>query len=207
VGASDNLAAGESTFLMEMNETANILNNATPKSLVLLDEIGRGTSTYDGMSIAWAVTEYLHNNEATAAKALFATHYHELTELEKLLPRVGNLNVAVKEYGNTVAFLRKIIPGGCDRSYGIHVAKMAGVPDKIIHRANEIMANFSTEERSLPTNSETFHKIPEQNPNQLSLFERKESELRKKLKSMDINNLTPLEALKALDDLKTEYGE
>ena len=207
VGASDNLAAGESTFLMEMNETANILNNATPKSLVLLDEIGRGTSTYDGMSIAWAVTEYLHNNEATAAKTLFATHYHELTELEKLLPRVGNLNVAVKEYGNTVAFLRKIIPGGCDRSYGIHVAKMAGVPDKIIHRANEIMANFSTEERSLPSNAESFHKIPEQNPNQLSLFDRKESELRKKLQSMDINNLTPLEALKTLDELKNQFGE
>lgn len=207
VGASDNLAAGESTFLMEMNETANILNNATPKSLVLLDEIGRGTSTYDGMSIAWAVTEYLHNNETTAAKTLFATHYHELTELEKLLPRVGNLNVAVKEYGNRVAFLRKIIPGGCDRSYGIHVAKMAGVPDKIIHRANEIMANFSTEERSLPTNPDTFRKIQEQNPNQLSLFERKESELRKKLNTIDINNLTPLEALKALDDLKNEYGE
>ena len=207
VGASDNLAAGESTFLMEMNETANILNNATPKSLVLLDEIGRGTSTYDGMSIAWAVTEYLHNNETTAAKTLFATHYHELTELEKLLPRVGNLNVAVKEYGNRVAFLRKITPGGCDRSYGIHVAKMAGVPDKIIHRANEIMANFSTEERSLPTNFDRFHKLPEQNPNQLSLFDKKESVLRNKLKSMDINNLTPIEALQTLDNLKNEFGE
>ncbi len=207
VGASDNLAAGESTFLMEMNETANILNNATPKSLVLLDEIGRGTSTYDGMSIAWAVTEYLHNNEKTAAKTLFATHYHELTELEKLLPRVGNLNVAVEEYGNTVAFLRKIVPGGCDKSYGIHVAKMAGVPHKIIHRANEIMNNFGTEKRSLPTNPETFRNIPEQNPNQLSLFERKESELRKKLKLVDINNLTPLEALKKLDELKTEFGD
>ncbi len=207
VGASDNLSAGESTFLMEMNETANILNNATPKSLVLLDEIGRGTSTYDGMSIAWAVTEYLHNNEQTAAKSLFATHYHELTELERLLPRVGNLNVAVEEYGNKVAFLRKIIPGGCDKSYGIHVAKMAGIPHKIIHRANEIMTNFGTEERALPTNPDQFHKIPEQNPNQLSLFEKKESELRNKLGSVDINNLTPMEALKKLDELKSEYGE
>ncbi|MBN2281450.1 MAG: DNA mismatch repair protein MutS [Candidatus Marinimicrobia bacterium] len=207
VGASDNLTAGESTFLMEMNETANILNNATPKSLVLLDEIGRGTSTYDGMSIAWAVTEYLHNHETTAAKTLFATHYHELTELEKLLPRVGNLNVAVKEYGNTVAFLRKILPGGCDRSYGIHVAKMAGVPDRVIHRANEIMANFNMEKRDLPTNPETFHKIPEQNPNQLSLFDRKESELRRRLQSVDINNLTPLEALRTLDELKHQFGE
>ncbi len=206
VGASDNLAAGESTFLMEMNETANILNNATPKSLVLLDEIGRGTSTYDGMSIAWAVTEYLHNNKKTAAKTLFATHYHELTELEKILPRIGNLNVAVKEYGNKVAFLRKIVNGGCDKSYGIHVAKMAGIPNKVIHRANEIMSNFSTNERVLPTDNINFQKITEENPNQLGLFDQKESELRNKLSNVDINNLTPIEALQKLNEFKKEFG-
>jgi len=206
VGASDNLAAGESTFLMEMNETANILNNVTPNSLVLLDEIGRGTSTYDGMAIAWAVTEYLHNTSRVAAKTLFATHYHELTELEKLLPRVVNLNVAVKEYGNRIVFLRKIIPGGCDKSYGIHVAQMAGVPGKVIHRANEILANLSTEEWTLPTDSQHFKKMEAQNPNQLGLFDKRESELRDKLTKVDVDNMTPIEALQKLNELKKKYG-
>jgi len=206
VGASDNLAAGESTFLMEMNETANILNNVTPHSLILLDEIGRGTSTYDGMSIAWAVTEYLHQHKDVAAKTLFATHYHELTELEKLLPRVKNLNVAVREYGDRVVFLRKIIPGGCDKSYGIHVAQMAGIPMEVIHRANEIMSNLSTDERVLPTDKLKYHKLPEPNKNQLGLFDQQENELRKKLKSVDIDRMTPVEALQKLDELKKEYG-
>jgi len=206
VGASDNLAAGESTFLMEMNETANILNNVTPQSLILLDEIGRGTSTYDGMSIAWAVTEFLHNHKEVAAKTLFATHYHELTELEKLLPRVKNLNVAVKEYGDRVVFLRKIIPGGCDKSYGIHVAQMAGIPLEVIHRANEIMSNLSREERVLPTDKMKYHKIPEPDKNQLGLFDQLESELRRQLSEVDIDSLTPLEALQKLDQLKKKYG-
>jgi len=206
VGASDNLAAGESTFLMEMNETANILNNVTPRSLILLDEIGRGTSTYDGMSIAWAVTEYLHQNKEVAAKTLFATHYHELTELEKYLKRVRNLNVAVKEYGDRVVFLRKIIPGGCDKSYGIHVAQMAGIPMEVIHRANEIMSNLSSDERVLPTDKLKYKKMPEPDKNQLGLFEQRESELRKKLNEVNVNTMTPLEALEKLNQLKKEYG-
>ncbi|MDD5766074.1 MAG: DNA mismatch repair protein MutS, partial [Candidatus Marinimicrobia bacterium] len=206
VGASDNLAAGESTFLMEMNETANILNNATPQSLILLDEIGRGTSTYDGMSIAWAVTEYLHENPKVAAKTLFATHYHELTELESLHPRIKNYNVAVKEYGDRVIFLRKIIPGGCDRSYGIHVAQMAGIPREVIFRAKEILLNLSDSERTLPTENEKFRKLLSKNENQLGLFDAQESELRKALTEVDVDNLTPLEALQKLDELKRQFG-
>jgi len=215
VGASDNLAAGESTFLMEMHETANILNNVTPHSLVLLDEIGRGTSTYDGMAIAWSVTEYLHNHPAVAAKTLFATHYHELTELEKVLPRVKNYNVAVREYGDRVIFLRKIIPGGCDKSYGIHVAQMAGVPPEVIQRAKEILVNLNPEpagsglfngERVLPTDREKFRKLPEKDANQLGLFGSDDGKLKKMLSAVDINNLTPLEALQKLDEIKRNFG-
>lgn len=205
VGASDNLAAGESTFLSEMHETANILNNATPQSLVLLDEIGRGTSTYDGMAIAWAVTEYLHNTPTAAAKTLFATHYHELTELEKILPRVKNYNVAVREYGDQVIFLRKIVPGGCDKSYGIHVAQMAGVPQPVIRRAREILTNLSPTERALPTEPEHFRRL-DRNINQLSLFDQKEKQLQEALAAIDINNLTPLEALQKLDELKKQFN-
>mgnify|MGYP001157827920 CR=1 FL=1 len=206
VGASDNLAAGESTFLMEMHETANILNNVTPRSLVLLDEIGRGTSTYDGMAIAWSVTEYLHNHPNVAAKTLFATHYHELTELEKILPRVKNYNVAVREYGDRVIFLRKIIPGGCDKSYGIHVAQMAGVPPEVIRRAREILANLNPEEKVLPTDREKFRKLPEKDANQLGLFGGDDLKLKKMLAEVDINNLTPLEALQKLDEIKKSFG-
>ncbi|MDD5230157.1 MAG: DNA mismatch repair protein MutS [Candidatus Marinimicrobia bacterium] len=206
VGASDNLAAGESTFLMEMHETANILNNVTPHSLVLLDEIGRGTSTYDGMAIAWSVTEYLHNHPNVAAKTLFATHYHELTELEKILPRVKNYNVAVREYGDRVIFLRKIIPGGCDKSYGIHVAQMAGVPPDVIRRAKEILSNLNPAERILPTDREKFRRLPETDTNQLGLFGAEDSKLKKMLAEVDINNLTPLEALKKLDEIKRNFG-
>jgi len=142
VGASDNLASGESTFLVEMNETANILNNASQKSLILLDEIGRGTSTFDGLSIAWAVAEYIHNHETIRSKTLFATHYHELTELSIIYPRIKNYNVSVEEHGDQVIFLRKIIPGGTDNSYGIHVAEMAGLPATLIERAREILLNL-----------------------------------------------------------------
>ncbi|RKY52166.1 MAG: DNA mismatch repair protein MutS, partial [Candidatus Neomarinimicrobiota bacterium] len=205
VGASDNLAAGESTFLMEMIEAANILNNATSRSLVLLDEIGRGTSTYDGIAIAWAVTEYLHNNPKVRAKTLFATHYHELTELEKILPRVVNLNVAVKEYGDKVIFLRKIIPGACDKSYGVHVAQMAGIPKEVVLRANEILANLSREERVLPTDTKNFREI-DKNPYQLSLFDEIENKLKEELSEIDVNSMTPLEALNKLDELKKKYG-
>ncbi|NTV84665.1 MAG: DNA mismatch repair protein MutS, partial [Bacteroidales bacterium] len=148
VGASDNLAFGESTFLVEMLETANILNNSTPRSLIILDEIGRGTSTYDGLSIAWAVTEFLHNEKRVAAKTLFATHYHELTELEMLYPRIKNYRVTVKEIEDSVIFLRKIERGGIDNSYGIHVAQMAGLPREVIERAREVLFNLEANELS-----------------------------------------------------------
>jgi len=142
VGASDDLARGRSTFMVEMQETANILNNATARSLIVLDEIGRGTSTFDGISIAWAVAEYLHNYERVKAKTLFATHYHELTDLAVTMTGVRNYNVQVKERGDSVVFLRKIVPGGSDKSYGIQVARLAGMPQEVIDRSREILANL-----------------------------------------------------------------
>ncbi len=207
VGASDNLSLGESTFLIEMNETANILNNATPNSLILLDEIGRGTSTFDGLSIAWAVAEYIHNNRKVASKTLFATHYHELTELALLYPRIKNYNVAVEEWGDQVVFLRKIIPGGTDNSYGIYVAQMAGLPSELINRAKEILSNLEANE--LTPNSKKPRLAKRQknrsiDANQLSLFPPPDDslELKKELKGIDVNNMTPMEALKKLDELK-----
>jgi DNA mismatch repair protein MutS len=204
VGASDNLAAGESTFLTEMNETANILNNATEKSLILLDEIGRGTSTFDGLSIAWSVTEYIHNTPRLAAKTIFATHYHELTELEIILPRVRNYNVAVREWGDHIVFLRKIIPGGCDHSYGIQVAKLAGLPDSVIERAKEVLGNLESE--ALNASDEPriaqHHESKDENVKQMSLFEELENSLRQELREINPNELTPIEALNKLDQLK-----
>jgi len=203
VGASDNLAFGESTFLTEMIETANILNSASKKSLILLDEIGRGTSTYDGLSIAWAVVEYLHNNPQVAARTLFATHYHELTELETILDRVKNYNVNVKEYGDKVIFLRKIVPGRADKSYGIHVAKMAGVPQEIVKRANEILNSLSSSDHKLPSGETVLQpKIKEEKSIQLNVFGATESKLRKEVNDLKIEEMTPLEALKKLDELK-----
>jgi DNA mismatch repair protein MutS len=201
VGASDNLAGGESTFLVEMVESARILHNATPRSLVLLDEIGRGTATYDGMSIAWAVTEYLHQNHQTAAKTLFATHYHELVSLGDVLPRVQNFNVAVREHRNEVVFLRKIVPGGADKSYGIHVAKMAGLPDQVIKRAGEILATLLSKDQGHATID-----APSRIENQIEIFSPKELELRTDFKQIDINSLTPVEALNLLDKLKKKHG-
>ncbi len=206
VGASDNLASGESTFLVEMNETANILNNATRKSLILLDEIGRGTSTFDGLSIAWAVSEYIHNHESIRSKTLFATHYHELTELSILYPRIRNYNVAVEEYNDQVVFLRKIIAGGTDNSYGIHVAEMAGLPPQLIERAREILLNLESNELS-PNNGKpkiaTRRRGRNVDNNQLSLFAApKPSEVEKELSGVDTNNITPLQALQKLDELK-----
>jgi DNA mismatch repair protein MutS len=204
VGASDNLAAGESTFLTEMNETANILNNATPKSLILLDEIGRGTSTFDGLSIAWSVTEYIHNTPKLAAKTIFATHYHELTELEVVLPRVRNYNVAVREWGDHIVFLRKIVPGGCDHSYGIQVAQLAGLPAPVIERAKEVLKNLEHEafdETDAPKIAQHHDRISEP-VEQLSLFAELERSLRDELKEIDPEQLTPIEALNKLDALK-----
>ena len=209
VGASDNLASGESTFLVEMNEAANILNNTTESSLILFDELGRGTSTFDGLSIAWSVLEYLHINKEKAAKTLFATHYHELTELELLFPRIKNYNVAVEEIDDKVIFLRKIIPGGTDNSYGIQVAKMAGLPKQVIERAKEILSNL--EENELNPNTQKPNIAKRQrgrdvDQNQTSLFasfsKAEPSAVEEKLKDVHIENLTPLEALNKLNELK-----
>jgi len=205
VGAQDNLAGGESTFLVEMNETANILNNATPKSLILLDEIGRGTSTFDGLSIAWAVAEYLHNNSRVRAKTLFATHYHELTELALILPRVKNFNVAVREWGDHIVFLRKIVPGGCDHSYGIQVARLAGLPKEVIERAKEVLHNLESNEltpNELPKLAAGRHAPMMVAEPQLNIFAEEEEKIRQKLKEIDLNNLTPIEALNKLNELK-----
>lgn len=201
VGASDNLAGGESTFLVEMNEAANILNNATRQSLILLDEIGRGTATYDGLALAWAIIEYLHNNPKVAARTLFATHFHELTDLEKTLDRLENRHTAVEEFGDRIIFLRKVISGTGDKSYGIQVAKMAGLPEKIIFRATEILNQYLSDDdkRELQTK-------PIDTKSQISIFEQREKRLSEALAKLDINSLTPLEALQKIDELKRKYG-
>ena len=207
VGASDNLARGESTFLMEMNETANILNNATPKSLILLDEIGRGTSTFDGLSIAWSVVEYLHNVPQVTAKTLFATHYHELTELELILHRVKNYNVAVKEWGDKIVFLRKIVEGGCDHSYGIHVAELAGLPKSVIQRAKEVLHNLEAEELT-PGDEPRLAAHPQSVASQqLDMFAVLEHKLQDRLREIDINQISPIEALNLLYELKQILSE
>ena len=200
VGASDNLAGGESTFLVEMNEAANILNNATDRSLILLDEIGRGTATFDGLSLAWAITEYLHNSEGLAARTLFATHYHELTDLETTLDRLENHHVEVKEFGDTIVFLRSVAKGPGDKSYGIHVAKMAGLPNTVIHRASEILNHHIEQSAKGGTSA------PPETSNQLTFFQEQELKLRKRLNEIDVNSMTPLEALRSLDELKKEHG-
>jgi len=201
VGASDNLAFGESTFLTEMIETANILNTATQRSLILLDEIGRGTSTYDGLSIAWAVVEYLHNKPEVAARTLFATHYHELTDLENILERVKNYNVQVREYGDKVIFMHKILPGSTDKSYGIYVAQMAGVPQEVIRRANAILHNLSGVDHRLPDRGEQLQPSRER-VMQLDIFTARDSELHKELQDLDIDNMTPIAALQKLHEMK-----
>ncbi len=194
VGASDNLVGGESTFMVEMNETAAILNNATRQSLIILDEIGRGTSTYDGMSIAWAVAEYIHNK--IGAKTLFATHYHELTDLAKELECVRNLNVAVREWNNQVVFLYKLVEGSTDHSYGIHVAKLAGLPGEVIGRARQVLLNLET------TNSRGELKL-RNDPDQLQLFAPpSKSAVEEELRKLDINRLTPIDALQKLAELR-----
>jgi DNA mismatch repair protein MutS len=201
VGASDNLAGGESTFLVEMNETANILHNATPRSLILLDEIGRGTSTYDGLSIAWAVVEFLHDNPKVAARTLFATHYHELTELANRHPRVKNYNVLVKEWGDQVVFLRKIVAGGCDHSYGIQVAQLAGLPKPVIQRAKQVLATL--EQQAIERDELPPAEIKQrQRLKQMDIFVEHDRHLRQTLLEMDINQMTPLEALQKLASLQ-----
>ena len=213
VGASDDLASGQSTFMVEMNEVANILRNATAKSLLILDEIGRGTSTFDGLSIAWAVVEHISNPKLLGAKTLFATHYHELTELEGKLDSVNNYCIAVKEKGDDIVFLRKIVKGGADRSYGIQVAKLAGLPDSVIERAKEIaeqlLANDITDTvKSISVDNGHKHKkehLDEVDMTQISLFDTvKDDDIIDELRSIDIGNMTPLDALNKLYQLQNK---
>ena len=198
IGAQDEIWAGQSTFMVEMVEMANILHHATNRSLLILDEIGRGTSTYDGMSIAWAVVEYIHNHPRLRAKTLYATHFHELTELANLLPRVRNYNVAVAEEGDRVIFLHKIVPGGADRSYGIHVAQLAGLPKTVIRRAQEILEQLERDSRRAPIKPRRIAEV-----RQLALFP-ETSPIVEELKKLDIESMTPLEALNKLYELQQE---
>jgi len=185
--------------MVEMTEAANILNNATPRSFIILDEIGRGTSTYDGLSIAWAVAEFIHNHPELGAKTLFATHYHELVDLADILPRVKNFNVAVAEEGDKVIFLHKIVPGGTDRSYGIHVAQLAGLPKSVIVRAQEVLAEL--ESHSPQKSKVSQRKAPTLSGLQIPLFS-KDSLLADEISRLDIDSLSPLEAITKLYELK-----
>ena len=210
VGASDNISSGESTFMVEMNETASIMNNVSERSLILLDEIGRGTSTYDGISIAWSVAEYLHDNGIAAPKTLFATHYHELSELSEKFPRIKNFTVSVKEIGQKIIFLRKMIAGSSQHSFGIHVARMAGMPKSIVERANQILLQL--EEKHITDGSETVDNQPVKNilkqveqPMQLKIFETVDPRMEKVkaiLQDIDLNTMTPIETMMKLNELK-----
>ncbi len=228
VGASDNISSGESTFMVEMNETASILNNLSDRSLVLLDEIGRGTSTYDGISIAWAIAEFIHENNTSKAKTLFATHYHELNDMAKSMKRIKNFNVSIKEVGNKVIFMRKLVPGGTEHSFGIHVAKMAGMPKKVLDRANQILADLESQrEGGNKKNQEIKGKtqegfqpaiskqqLPSDTPQttnnlQLSFFQLNDpvlENIKDELHKTDINTLTPVEALMKLNEIKKMIG-
>lgn len=213
VGASDDLASGQSTFMVEMTEVANILRNATSKSILILDEIGRGTSTFDGLSIAWAVIEHISNSKLLGAKTLFATHYHELTELEGKIDNVNNYCIAVKENGDDIIFLRKIVKGGADKSYGIQVAKLAGVPESVTDRAKEIVEELvQTDITSrikdiavLGAPKPKAKKYDDVDLAQMSLFDTvKDDDVLKELKELDLGNLTPIEALNTLYQLQNK---
>ncbi|HEV8657067.1 MAG TPA: DNA mismatch repair protein MutS, partial [Thermoanaerobaculia bacterium] len=205
VGASDQLARGESTFMVEMHETANILNNATDRSLIILDEVGRGTATFDGLSLAWAIIEFLHDNAARSGITLFATHYHEVTDLAKTKPRVANSNVAVKEWNDQIIFLRKVVPGAADKSYGIQVAKLAGIPQSVIERAREILSTLERKERDVV--EETRRRGPAPATRQLGLFGAREQDVLDALRAIQIDTMSPLDALKKLDELKQRLDE
>ncbi|HSV87287.1 MAG TPA: DNA mismatch repair protein MutS [Bacteroidales bacterium] len=214
VGASDNISLGESTFMVEMNETASILNNISNRSLILLDEIGRGTSTYDGISIAWAIAEYLHEHPMLRAKTLFATHYHELNEMAAMFQRIKNYNVSIKELNNKIIFLRKLVPGGSEHSFGIHVARMAGMPARVIERANQIMLRLEKEHshEELSKTSANQALLPEQKKAnyQLSIFQLDDpllEQIKDDIMNIDINTLTPVEALMKLNEIKRLLGK
>ena len=206
VGASDNISVGESTFMVEMNEAADILNNVSSRSLVLFDELGRGTSTYDGISIAWAIVEYIHEHPKAKARTLFATHYHELNEMEKSFNRIKNYNVSVKEVDNKVIFLRKLERGGSEHSFGIHVAKMAGMPKSIVKRANEILKQLESDNRQQGISGKPLAEVSENRGGmQLSFFQLDDPilcQIRDEILNLDVNNLTPIEALNKLNDIK-----
>lgn len=205
VGASDNISLGESTFMVEMNEAANIMNNLSDRSLVLFDELGRGTSTYDGISIAWAIVEYIHENPKARAKTLFATHYHELNEMEKSFKRIRNFNVSVKEIDNKVIFLRKLKSGGSEHSFGIHVARMAGMPQSITKRADAILSQMENSNRKGDIKKPIKDFVEKQEGYQLSFFQLDDpilSQVRDEIINLDVNNLTPIDALNKLNEIK-----
>ena len=205
VGASDNISQGESTFMVEMNEAASILNNLSNRSLVLFDELGRGTSTYDGISIAWAIVEYIHEHGTCKAKTLFATHYHELNEMEKSFHRIKNYNVSVKEVDKKVIFLRKLVRGGSEHSFGIHVAKMAGMPQSIVKRSEQILKQLETDNRQSGVSKPIGEIAENREGYQLSFFQLDDpvlEQIRDEIKNLDINNLTPVEALNKLNEVK-----
>ena len=209
VGASDNISLGESTFMVEMNEAASILNNISDRSLILLDELGRGTSTYDGISIAWSIVEYIHEHSKSKAKTMFATHYHELNEMEKSFGRVKNFNVSVKEVGNKVIFLRKLVPGGSNHSFGIHVARMAGMPPSVVRRADEILLQLEDTHRKDGLSKPLDGMAEKREGFQMSIFQLDDpvlKQIRDEIKNLDINQLTPLEALNKLNDIKKITG-
>jgi DNA mismatch repair protein MutS len=204
VGAQDDLASGQSTFMVEMNETANILNNATNRSLVILDEVGRGTSTYDGLALAWAIAEYLH---AIEAKTLFATHYHQLNELEKTLPGAANFRIAVKEQGDQIVWLRKIMPGGTDKSYGVQVARLAGIPDSVIRRATDVLKNLEAREKAGGAGKSSHHVTATTKRLQLTLFESEPHPVLSEIEALDLSVMSPIEALTKLYDLQRRLHE
>ncbi|HEX2934074.1 MAG TPA: DNA mismatch repair protein MutS, partial [Bacteroidales bacterium] len=209
VGASDNISAGESTFMVEMLETASILNNLSHRSLILLDEIGRGTSTYDGISIAWAMVEYIHEHSTSKAKTLFATHYHELNEMEKTFARVKNFNVSIKEMDKKIIFLRKLVPGGSEHSFGIHVARMAGMPKSVVQRADEILKEMEKSQRTDAPARPSAEIGNKREGYQLSFFQLDDpvlKQIRDEIKHIDINSLTPIEALNKLNEIKKLTG-
>ena len=205
VGANDNISVGESTFMVEMNEAASILNNLSDRSLVLFDELGRGTSTYDGISIAWAIVEYIHEHPSCKAKTLFATHYHELNEMEKSFNRIKNYNVSVKEVDKKIIFLRKLVRGGSEHSFGIHVAKMAGMPQSIIKRSEKILKQLENDNRQSGIAKPVGDIAQNREGYQLSFFQLDDpvlEQIRDEIKNIDVNNLTPVEALNKLNDIK-----
>nr|MBP9507642.1 DNA mismatch repair protein MutS [Bacteroides sp.] len=206
VGASDNISVGESTFMVEMNEAADILNNVSSRSLILFDELGRGTSTYDGISIAWAIVEHIHEHPKAKARTLFATHYHELNEMEKSFKRIKNYNVSVKEVDNKVIFVRKLERGGSEHSFGIHVAKMAGMPKSIVKRASDILKQLEADNRQQGVSGKPLKEVSERRDGmQLSFFQLDDPilcQIRDEILNLDVNNLTPIEALNKLNDIK-----